>query len=110
MPTDVMTGTAFETDELDQKAGEKSIPHPDPADPPRRRANKRKARYFCQYSSPDPQCGIARDGRAALLALRPTFGMLGCTQHDNSERSIDTYLEGKSHTQRNIVLGDISQS
>ena len=41
-PTGVMTGTAFEADELYQNAGEKSTPHRDPRDPPRRRANKRK--------------------------------------------------------------------
>jgi transposase len=41
-PTEVMSGTAFEADELYQNAGEKSMPHLDPADPPRRRANKLK--------------------------------------------------------------------
>lgn len=43
-PTDVMRGTAFEADELYHKAGEKSPPPPDPTDPPRRRAHKRKGR------------------------------------------------------------------
>jgi transposase len=37
-----MLGTAFEADELYHNAGKKSTPHPDPNDPPRRRANKRK--------------------------------------------------------------------
>ena len=41
-PTAVMVGTAFEADELYHHAGEKSPPHRDPTDPPRRRANKRK--------------------------------------------------------------------
>ena len=33
---------AVEADEMDQNAGEKGIRHPDPEDPPRRRANKRR--------------------------------------------------------------------
>ena len=33
---------AVEADEMFQNAGEKGIPHPDPDDPPRRRANKRR--------------------------------------------------------------------
>jgi transposase-like protein len=41
-PTGVMAYTAFEADELYQHAGEKSTPHCDAADPPCRRANKRK--------------------------------------------------------------------
>jgi hypothetical protein len=41
-PTEVMMGTAFEADELDQKAGKNSTPHRDAAAPPRWRANQRK--------------------------------------------------------------------
>jgi transposase len=41
-PTDVMTGTAFEADELYQHAGEKGTAHRAPTAPPRRRAHKRK--------------------------------------------------------------------
>jgi hypothetical protein len=37
-PTDVMAGREFEADAQGENAGEKSTPHPDPADPPRRRA------------------------------------------------------------------------
>ncbi len=37
-PTGVMDGQTFEVDELYQNAGEKSTPHPDLDDPPRRRA------------------------------------------------------------------------
>ena len=47
LPTHVLDepvlGTSeFEADELYQNAGEKGQPHQDAADPPRRRANKRK--------------------------------------------------------------------
>jgi hypothetical protein len=41
-PTAPLTGTTFEAGELYQNAGEKSTPHCDPSDPPRRCANKRK--------------------------------------------------------------------
>jgi transposase len=44
LPGELMTGTAFEADELYQNAGKKSTRHPDVADPPRRRANKRKGK------------------------------------------------------------------
>ena len=44
LPGEVMSETAFEVDELYQNAGEKSRPHRDPTDPPRRRANKRKGK------------------------------------------------------------------
>src|SRR5262245_12367890 len=40
-PTELMTGTAFEADELYHNAGEKGTPHRDPTDLPRRRANMR---------------------------------------------------------------------
>jgi transposase len=44
LPGELMSGTAFEADELYQNAGKKSTPHRDVADPPRRRANKRKGK------------------------------------------------------------------
>jgi hypothetical protein len=44
LSAEVMTGTAFEADELYQNAGEKGTPHRDVADPPRRRASKSKGK------------------------------------------------------------------
>jgi hypothetical protein len=43
--------TTFEADELYQDAGEKSTPHPDPKDPPRRRASK--VRWLIQSATGD---------------------------------------------------------
>ncbi len=43
-PTELMQGATFEADEIYQNAGEKSTPHHDPNDPPRRRANKARGR------------------------------------------------------------------
>jgi transposase-like protein len=42
LPPTVLADLVVEADELDQNAGEKGIPHRDPAAPPRRRANKRR--------------------------------------------------------------------
>lgn len=39
---DILPDQATESDEMYQNSGEKGIPHPDPNDPPRRRANKKK--------------------------------------------------------------------
>ena len=39
---DLLPDVATESDEMYQNSGEKGIPHPDPEDPPRRRANKKK--------------------------------------------------------------------
>jgi hypothetical protein len=44
LPGELMTGMAFEADELYQNAKEKGTPDRDVADPPRRRANKRKGK------------------------------------------------------------------
>lgn len=40
--TSVLPDTEVESDEMFQNAGEKGVPHLDPDDPPRKRANKKK--------------------------------------------------------------------
>jgi len=57
LPGELMTGTAFEADELYQNAGGKSTPHRDPSDPPRQRANKGKGK------------GTHEDDRSPILGL-----------------------------------------
>jgi hypothetical protein len=52
LPGELMTGTTFEADELYQNAGGKSMPHPDVADPPRRRANNRKGKGTYENDRP----------------------------------------------------------
>jgi transposase len=47
-----------EADEMYQNAGEKGIPHPDPDDPPRRRANKRRGHGNFANDRP-PVAGVA---------------------------------------------------
>src|SRR3954469_12750902 len=54
--------TGVEADEMYQNAGGKGVPHPDPDDPPRRRANKRRGHGNFANDRP-PVVGVA--GRAA---------------------------------------------
>jgi transposase len=60
-PTGVMTATGFEADALYQNAGEKSTRHPDPADPPRRRANKRNGHGTYAQDRPPIISVVSRD-------------------------------------------------
>ena len=60
-PTHKMMGTAFEADERYQNAGEKSTPHRDPSDPPRRRANQRKGHGTYANDRPPIISIISRD-------------------------------------------------
>ena len=39
---DILPDSETESDEMYQNSGEKGLEHPDPDDPPRRRANKKK--------------------------------------------------------------------
>jgi hypothetical protein len=56
----VMMGTAFEADELDQKAGEKqhapSRPH---RSAPSARQSAERTWHLCQRPTASPQCGVA---------------------------------------------------
>jgi transposase len=56
-----MPGTACEADALYQHAGEKSTPHPDPDDPPRRRANRRRGHGTYANDRPPIVSIISRD-------------------------------------------------
>jgi transposase len=49
--------TEVEADEMDQNAGEKGVPHVDPDDPPRRRANKRRRHGTMENDRP-PVVGV----------------------------------------------------
>jgi transposase-like protein len=62
-----------EADEMDQNAGEKGILHPDPEDPPRRRANKRRGHGNFANDRP-PVAGVAgRDsGRLRARVVKRT--------------------------------------
>lgn len=58
---------AVEADEMDQNAGEKGILHPDPEDPPRRRANKRRGHGNFANDRP-PVAGVAGRDSGLLRA------------------------------------------
>jgi transposase-like protein len=51
-PQNQLKDTHIEVDEMFQNAGEKGTPHPDPEDPPRRRANKKKDMALMQTTDP----------------------------------------------------------
>jgi hypothetical protein len=59
--TEMMAGTAFEGEELYQNAGEKSTPHLDPTDPPRRRAHPRKGHGTYANDRPPIMSVISRE-------------------------------------------------
>jgi len=59
-----------EADEMFQNAGEKGAPHPDPGDPPRRRANMRRGIGTMENDRP-PAAGITgRESGQARLTVR----------------------------------------
>jgi transposase-like protein len=58
-----------EGDELFQNAGEKGEPHRDPADPPRRRANKRRGRGTMANDRPPVQGVVGRDSGEIRLTV-----------------------------------------
>ena len=69
--------TEVEADEMYQNAGEKGIPHLDPDDPPRRRANKRVGHGTMENDRP-PVVGIV--GRQ--IGRGPTGGRGACGSGD----------------------------
>jgi len=60
-PTEALPDQETEADELFQNAGEKGEKHPDPDDPPRRRANKRKGRGTFENDRPPILGVVGRD-------------------------------------------------
>src|SRR5512147_39582 len=70
-----------EADEMYQNAGEKGVPHPDPDDPPRRRANKRRGHGTKENDRP-PIVGIVGRGSGEVRlevvdhAYQTTLGAL----------------------------------
>lgn len=99
-------GPAVEADEMDQNAGEKGIPHPDPDDPPRRRANKRRGHGHFANDRP-PVAGVAgRDSgglrarvvdRAERATLEAFVGQMARpgAMVSTDESSADTGLKGQ---------------
>lgn len=71
MPTDLVV----ETDEMFQNAGEKGVPHLDPLDPPRRRANQQRGHGTYDNDRPPVVGTIGRQsGEIRMEAVRRTDG------------------------------------
>jgi transposase len=70
-----LSDTATEADEAYQNAGEKGVPHDDPDDPPRRRANKVKGHGNWENDRP-PVCGVAgrESGQVRLTVAEHSDG------------------------------------
>jgi len=73
LPTGPLPDKAVESDEMFQNAGEKGTPHRDPADPPRRRANKRRGIGTMENDRP-PVLGIVgrESGQVHLVVCENT--------------------------------------
>jgi transposase len=67
--------TAVEADEMYQNAGEKGVPHPDPEDPPRRRANKARGHGTMDNDRP-PVVGVVgrESGKVRLEVVEHADG------------------------------------
>ena len=68
-PTTALADEPTETDELYQNAGEKSDPHIDPADPPRRRANKQRGHGTYLNDRPPVVGTIGRESHLGRLRM-----------------------------------------
>jgi transposase-like protein len=69
-PREPLDDSVVEADEMYQNAGEKGIPHPDPDDPPRRRANKQPGHGTFENDRP-PVAGMVgrQSGRMRLRVV-----------------------------------------
>jgi transposase-like protein len=69
-----------ELDEMYQNAGEKGVPHPDPEDPPRQRANKRRGHGTFENDRP-PIAGVAgRESGEARMKVIPNADKVNLEQ------------------------------
>ena len=93
-PTNVMRGTAFEADERYQNAGEKGTPPRDPADPPRRRATKRKGHSTSANDRPPISSSISRETSAQRFwgATTPTDGRVMSASWQTSRLAIHGWI------------------
>jgi transposase-like protein len=74
-PATALTDSQTETDEMFQNAGEKGEKHADPADPPRRRANKRRGHGTYENDRPPVVGTVGRaSGQVRLRVAHRTDG------------------------------------
>ncbi|MBP3959909.1 IS1595 family transposase [Gemmata sp. G18] len=73
LPQNALTDPVTEADEMFQNAGEKGLPHRDPDDPPRRRANKRRGYGTWDNDRPPVAGAVGRDsGRVRMQVVKRT--------------------------------------
>jgi transposase len=97
IPKDVLPDAQTEADEMFQNAGEKGVPHTDPDDPPRTRANKRRG--LGTFANDRPPIGgvVGRDSKRLHMEV------LSNANKANTER-----LVGGATRQQTIVYTDES--
>ena len=78
LPVGQLAEKVFEADELYQNAGEKSDPHRDPCDPPRRRANKRKGHGTYATDRPPIFSIVGRESGTVRFFVRHTADAQTC--------------------------------
>jgi transposase-like protein len=71
---DPLSDRVVEADEMYQNAGEKGIPHDDPADPPRRRANGRRGHGSFADDRPPVAGMVGRESGAVRLEVLESAG------------------------------------
>lgn len=71
-PREPLADAVVEADEMYQNAGEKGILHPDPDDPPRRRANKARGHGTWDTDRPPVLGVVGRDSGQVHLVLKKT--------------------------------------
>lgn len=91
-PTEALPDAVAEADEMFQNAGEKGTPHPDPDDPPRRRANKRRGRGTMENDRPPVAGVVGRETGQARLTV--------CD--DTKQSTIQPFVEDS--TQPDVIL------
>lgn len=106
LPTEPLPDEETEADEMFQNAGEKGYRHPDPNDPPRRRANKRRGR------------GTAENDRVPILGVvGRRSGQVRLTVCDNTQQATiqprveaDTLETATLYTDENSAYHPIAET
>jgi transposase len=103
-PTEPLPDDAVEGDEMFQNAGEKSTPHHDPDDPPRRRGNNRPGAGTMENDRPPVQGVVGRtSGQIRLWVCDDTKQTTIQPNVESATRSTVSFYSDESTAYRNIA-------
>lgn len=91
-PSSALPDAVVETDEMFQNAGEKGEPHKDPADPPRRRGNKRKGHGTYANDRPPVVGTLGRESGGARLRVAHHTDKATLTDHVHQFTACDAIV------------------